>query len=228
MKVDLHTHSNASDGALSPAQVVELAATCGVELLALTDHDTVRGLAEAQQAAERFRLRFVPGVEVSVLWNECTIHVVGLGVRYAGGSLAREFDGVGPARLARGREIAVRLAELGFPGAYEGALRFCSQPESLGRAHFGRWLYAQRHVASVAEAFELYLGEGCPAYVSAPWPSLADGVALIGEYGGTAVLAHPGRYHLKGHTLRELAVDFRAAGGRVTLTGEMIGSSMSK
>ena len=214
MKVDLHAHSNASDGALSPAQVVELAASCGVELFSLTDHDTVRGLEEAQQAADRFGMRFVPGVEMSVLWGGCTVHVVGLGVRYRDGGLARDFSGVGPARLARGREIAARLTELGFPGAFEGALRFCRQPDSLGRAHFARWLLLKGYVSGMQEAFELYLGEGCPAYVNAPWPSLEEGVSLIRSYGAIAVLAHPGRYRLNGRSLGELALAFKASGGQ--------------
>lgn len=215
MKIDLHTHSTASDGGLSPTELVTLAGSCGVGLLALTDHDTVGGLSEAQAAARRAGIAFVPGIEISTLWHGKTIHVVGLGIEHEDGGIAELFDSVGEKRIRRGREIGERFESLGIHGAYEGAMRYCKHPEALGRAHFARWLYFSRHVASCQEAFDKYLKDGGPAFVPAVWPPVERAVEVILEHGGVAVLAHPGRYELpEPHPLLELIDDFVRTGGR--------------
>ncbi|MCG5030517.1 PHP domain-containing protein [Mesosutterella sp. OilRF-GAM-744-9] len=215
MKIDLHTHSNASDGGLSPSQLVTLAQSCGVGLLALTDHDTVNGLEEAEAAAAKAGITFVPGIEVSTLWRGITIHVVGLGIRHRDGVMRRIFESVGEKRIRRGVEIGRRFEALGYPGAYEGALRYSSSPESLGRVHFARWLVREGIVRNQQEAFDRFLRDDGPAFVQAVWPSIARAVEVIGSCGGIAVLAHPGRYRCRpGKSLEELLADFRAAGGR--------------
>ena len=105
MKTDHHTHSTAADGTLKPAELVTLADSCGVKLLALTDHDTVDGLPEAKSEAVKHGITVVPGIEVSTLWNERSIHVVGLGIRYEDGKLARVFADVAEKRVNRGKDI---------------------------------------------------------------------------------------------------------------------------
>lgn len=215
MKIDLHTHTLASDGSFTPTELVTLARSCGVGLLALTDHDVVSGCAEAARACEREGIVFVPGIEVSSLWNGKTIHVVGLGVRYTDGRIEATFGDVGEKRVRRGKAIGRRFEALGISGAYEGALRYCRHPDALGRVHFARWLCSERYVSSYQEAFDKYLKEGGPAFVSAVWPSVPRAVEIILENGGIAVLAHPGRYRLSPeHPLEELISDFEAAGGR--------------
>ena len=214
MKTDLHTHSTASDGTLKPAELVTLADSCGVKLLALTDHDTVDGLPEAKSEAVKHGITFVPGIEVSTLWNERSIHVVGLGIRYEDGKLARVFADVAEKRVNRGKDIGKRLGELGFPDAYEGALRFAAKKGTLSRAHFARWMKMNGYVKTVQEAFDVYLGDGCPAFIKTVWPSLEEGISIILNAGGIPVLAHPGRYKLPEATpLSQLMKEFYEAGG---------------
>lgn len=213
MKTDLHTHSTASDGTLKPAELVTLADSCGVKLLALTDHDTVDGLPEAKSEAVKHGITFVPGIEVSTLWNERSIHVVGLGIRYEDGKLARVFADVAEKRVNRGKDIGKRLGELGFPDAYEGALRFAAKKGTLSRAHFARWMKMNGYVKTVQEAFDVYLGDGCPAFIKTVWPSLEEGISIILNAGGIPVLAHPGRYKLPEATpLSQLMKEFYEAG----------------
>ena len=214
MKTDLHTHSTASDGTLKPAELVTLADSCGVKLLALTDHDTVDGLPEAKSEAVKHGITFVPGIEVSTLWNERSIHVVGLGIRYEDGKLARVFADVAEKRVNRGKDIGKRLGELGFPDAYEGALRFAAKKGTLSRAHFARWMKMNGYVKTVQEAFDVYLGDGCPAFIKTVWPSLEEGISIILNAGGIPVLAHPGRYKLPEATpLSQLMKEFHEEGG---------------
>ena len=215
MKPDLHTHSTASDGTLSPTELVSLADSCGVDLLALTDHDTVGGVAEAAAAAASFGIPFVPGVEVSTLWHHHSIHIVGLGVSYTDGVLDSAFARVGSQRLARRVEIGRKLESLGFPGAYEGALRFAKNAGSLSRMHFARWMKLNRYVPNVQDAFDKYLGDGCPAFVETVWPTVGEGIRIIRSAGGIPVLAHPGRYKLEPeHPLSSLVELFVSEGGR--------------
>lgn len=211
--IDLHTHSTCSDGSLRPAELVALAVRNGVDVLALTDHDSVAGLAEATAAADAAEIRLVPGIELSAIWKQYNIHVVGLNIRpdHAGlvAGLARQAE----ARGLRARQIGERLAERGMPGAYEGALALASSPEAISRTHFSQWLFAQGHVGSIQQAFDRWLGPGKPGAVPMPWASLAEVVGWIREAGGQAVLAHPGRYSMSRTRLRELLVAFVDAGG---------------
>lgn len=212
--IDLHTHSHCSDGALPPAELVRRAAAAGVGLLALTDHDSVDGVAEAAGEAARQGLRLLPGLELSTIWRGYSVHVIGLGVdiRHPGlvEGLARQAD----ARGERGRRIAERLDKLRKPGAWEGVLALAGgDPNRVSRTHFSQWLLAGGHVTSLQGAFDRYLGAGKPADVPMPWVALPEAVALIRAAGGTAVLAHPGRYPLTRTKLRALIAAFVEAGG---------------
>lgn len=212
--VDLHTHSLCSDGALSPADLVARAHAAGVQVLALTDHDSVTGVPEAAQAASELGMQLLPGLELSTLWKGFSIHIVGLGVdiHHPGlmSGLARQAD----ARGERARAIADRLEKARRPGAYEAALVLAGNvPNRISRTHFAQWLVQTGAVTSMQGAFDKYLGNGKPADVPMPWVDLPTAVSLIRESGGTAVLAHPGRYPLTRTKLRTLIGLFVDAGG---------------
>jgi len=212
--VDLHCHSNRSDGLLAPSDVVRRAAARGVTLLALTDHDALDGLAEAAQTARELGMRFVNGVEVSATWRGKTVHVVGLDIDPHEATLATGLARVRSGRTRRAEAMARSLAAAGIPDSLEGALRHAANVTMIGRTHFARHLVSVGAVASPSEAFRRYLVPGKPGYVPHDWASLREAVGWICGAGGRAVLAHPGRYALSAGALRDLLEDFRAAGGR--------------
>jgi predicted metal-dependent phosphoesterase TrpH len=210
--IDLHTHSNCSDGSLTPAELVARAAAAGVEVLALTDHDTVAGLGEAFHSAGVQGVRLVPGVEISASWRAQAIHVLGLWVDPA----APEFRGVlqtqAERRRTRMRTICARLGKLGLPGM-ELLAAVEAQPGLPTRAHLANAMVASGHVGRADEAFRKYLGAGKPAHLAAEWPPLDVVVGWIRAAGGVASLAHPARYSLSSGARRQMLADFVAAGG---------------
>lgn len=211
--IDLHMHSTASDGSLAPAAVVARAAGRGVQLLALTDHDTLAGQAEAQAAGAELGVRVLTGVELSLDWQGQTVHVVGLDFDPEHNVIAPLLAGLAQERARRAEEIAAKLAKCGIRGAFEGALALAGAPERISRTHIARWLVDAGVVRDPQQAFDWYLGKGKPAAVPSRWPALAGGVAAIVESGGVAVLAHPSRYKLGSGALRQLLAAFKAAGG---------------
>ena len=214
LNADLHCHSTVSDGTLAPGDIARRAHANGVELLALTDHDEMGGLDEAQRVAAELGLAFVPGVEVSTTWAGETIHVVGLGVDRHAPALVEGLASVKGGRDARGREMADQLAAAGIAGAYEGALRYAGNPALLSRTHFARFLVEQGICSDVADVFQRFLVEGKPGFVPHRWAGLPEAVRWINEAGGIAVLAHPGRYRINATELWALIGEFREAGGR--------------
>ncbi len=194
MNADLHCHSNVSDGALTPAEVAQRAHAARVTLWALTDHDEVGGQLAAREAAQALGMRYVCGVEISVTWASRTVHVVGLNVDPAAPALVDGLYRTRNGRAARALEMGERLAEIGIPGAYEGALRYVSNPDLISRTHFARYLVEAGHAASTSEVFARYLGDGKPGCVPHRWARLDDAVGWIQQAGGEAVIAHPGRY----------------------------------
>ena len=214
MNIDLHCHSNVSDGALPPAEVARRAARAGVEVWALTDHDQLGGLDEARETARAEGMRFVEGVEISVTWRGSTVHIVGLRIDPANATLAGALERVRGGRIERARQIAREIEEAaGITGAFEGAMRLAENPEMIARTHFGRHLAEAGVVADLREAFRRFLVPGKPGYVPHQWASLADAVGWILAAGGQAVLAHPGRYGLSAGAMEALLNEFRAAGG---------------
>jgi predicted metal-dependent phosphoesterase TrpH len=209
---DLHTHSTASDGTLAPAALVVAAADAGVGQLALTDHDTTSGLAEAAAAAQG-RLQLVNGVEISVTWNKHLLHVVGLGIDPASEQLAKGLDDLQRRRRARAGEISDRLARHGLAGAGPGARELAGGREP-GRTHFARWLVAQGAARNFQAAFTRWLKPGRPGHVATRWADLEAACGWIGAAGGVAVLAHPARYRLTRSRMTALLEAFRGAGGR--------------
>ncbi|MEA3641047.1 MAG: PHP domain-containing protein [Lamprobacter sp.] len=210
---DLHTHSTASDGTLAPRDLIERAAQQGVEVLALTDHDTLAGLDEASEAAHAQGLSLVPGVEISVTWGGRTIHIVGLDVDPACAVLGSGLAGLRGYREQRAIEIAARLERVGWPGALEGA-RALASGELVGRTHFARFLVQRGAAKDLRSVFKHFLVKGKPGHVAGQWTTLEEAVGWIRAAGGQAVIAHPARYGLTRSKMKRLLDDFRAFGGR--------------
>jgi predicted metal-dependent phosphoesterase TrpH len=215
LNADLHCHSTVSDGLLTPAAVVHRAHANGVELLALTDHDEVSGLAEARATAAELGLAFVDGVEISISWgDDQTVHIVGLGIDPANPALVAGLQQVRSGRDARALNMAAELDKVGIHGAYEGALRHAGNPALVSRSHFARYIVGCGYARDTKEVFDHWLAKGKPGYVEHAWATLEQAVAWIVGAGGTAVIAHPARYRMTKKERRELFAAFRALGGR--------------
>ncbi len=212
LNIDLHTHSNCSDGALTPAALIERAAAAGVHVLALTDHDTIAGLDQAQRSAIEQGIRLVPGVEISAAWRSQAIHVLGLWIDPASPELRSMLHAQGDLRRIRMRKICARLDKLKLPGAQLLAA-VEQQPGLPTRAHLAQALVAGGHVDTAEAAFRKYLSQGKTAHVATQWPALETVVRLIRGAGGVASLAHPTRYSLSAGARRRLLTDFAAAQG---------------
>lgn len=211
--VDLHCHSNISDGVLEPAAVAARAQANGVDLWALTDHDELDGIAPARAAAAALGLAFVPGVEISVTWANQTVHIVGLQIDETDPQLASGLKDTRSGRERRAREMAAQLDRVGIPGAYEGALKFVGNPDLIGRTHFARYLIELGVCATVADVFKSYLIEGKPGFVPHRWATLSQAVGWIRGAGGVAVVAHPGRYRFAKLAYEEFFNTFKDLGG---------------
>lgn len=209
---DLHTHSTASDGTLSPTDLVQRAAAAGVPLLALTDHDTTEGVAEAAAAAAGLGLGLVPGVEISVTWAGRTVHIIGLGVDGEQPGLKQGLARIRESRDWRAEEMGRRLAKAGIDGACDGA-RVFANGGLIGRTHFARFLVERQAARTEREAFKRYLGDGRPGYVPGEWATLEEAVTWIRDGGGRAVIAHPARYKLTRTRLLQFIGAFRDLGG---------------
>jgi 3',5'-nucleoside bisphosphate phosphatase len=189
--VDLHAHTSASDGGDDPRALVEAAAAAGVEVLAVTDHDTVAAVAEARAAGLRLGVEVLAGCELTAQVGDRVVHVLLYGEGLLAPDLGEAVEAARRGRHERNLAIGERLRELTGVGYEEAAA--VAGDSALSRAHFARALVARGAVADVAEAFDRYLSSGRPAYVPAPSVSVTDAVALAAKAGGVAVLAHPGR-----------------------------------
>jgi len=223
--IDLHCHSTASDGALTPEDLVARAAEQGVSHLALTDHDTIAGLAQAHARGQELGLSLISGVELSCVWRSHTIHVVGLDFDEADPAFLKALAQQNDNRWRRARLIADKLARLKVDGLLEKATALAGG-DVPGRPHFAQVLVEAEVVPKIAHAFKRNLGSGKPGDVKACWPELSEVVQWITDAGGIAVLAHPRKYRLTATRLRELTADFRRAGGRaieVSVSGQSSG-----
>ena len=212
-RYDLHAHSTSSDGTLAPAELVRRAAARGVQVFALTDHDTTAGLAEALATAREAAIEFIPAVEISVTWNGHTLHVVGLRVDANDETLLAGLEANRSGRTARAERMAAGLANAGIEGALEGARAYVTNTELVSRTHFARFLVDGGHARSVGAVFERYLSSGKPGYVPHAWASLQSAIGWVACAGGIPVLAHPGRYRLDETQRNALLAEFRDAGG---------------
>lgn len=212
LQIDLHCHSTVSDGLLSPEALVAHAAQQGVQVLALTDHDNLGGLALARQAANVHGIAFVDGVEISVTWKKRTIHIVGLKIDPNNQQLNQTLNQVKIDRETRAKEMGEGLAKVGIHGAYEGAQAIAKQ-NIITRVHFARFLVENGHAKDTKSVFKKFLVKGKPGFVDHQWMSLEQAVGLIVGSGGVAVLAHPGRYDLGMINMLLLMHEFRKHGG---------------
>ncbi len=210
---DLHCHSTASDGLLSPRELVLRAHEKGVQVLALTDHDELSGQAEADEAAQEAGLRLIPGVEISVTWGNVTLHIVGLNVDPLDHVLLHGLTRNRGGRTERARRIGDELARLGIAGAFEGASALAENKELISRTHFARFLIERGIARNMKSVFKKFLIKGKPGYVAHEWASLEEAVNWIQAAGGVAVLAHPGRYQIGGERMRLLLSEFKHLGG---------------
>lgn len=209
---DLHSHSLASDGTLTPSELVSRAAAAGVDVLALTDHDETRGLDEAAEAAAVHGIELVAGVEVSVTWSRQTIHVVGLHIDPTSSLLQQGLERLREFRNWRAEEMGRRLARHGIEGAYEAA-RDKAKGRIISRTHFAQFLAEQGHAASVRDVFKRFLKPNKPGHVSGEWATLEEALGWIHAAGGEAVIAHPARYAMTASKRRKLLGEFVELGG---------------
>jgi len=211
--VDLHCHSWASDGLLAPVELVQRAQAKGVTTLALTDHDVTDGLPEASAAAREARLRFVPGVEISVTWNDTSVHIVGLGINPKDQTLEEGLKRVRGGRQRRAALMAQSLADAGIPGTLDAAMRYVRNAELISRSHFARCLVEKGYARDVGSVFKRYLVRGKPGFVPHQWATLADAVTWIRRAGGIAVFAHPARCRFTHDELHRFLEQFSDHGG---------------
>jgi predicted metal-dependent phosphoesterase TrpH len=214
INADLHSHSNVSDGTLSPEALAERAHAQGVQLWSLTDHDEIGGQRRASDAALALGMGYLTGTEISVSFAGETVHIVGLGFDPDDEALAAGLAATRGGRRARAQAMADSLAQAGIRGALEGALKYVGNPELVSRTHFARFLVETGVCADTYEVFRRYLTEGKPGYVPHRWAGLGDAVRWITTAGGVAVIAHPARYKFTPTAEYALFTEFVAHGGR--------------
>ena len=212
--IDLHTHSNASDGDLSPALLIQKAVSQGLHAIALTDHDTTDGLEIARNEAEKEKIRLIPGIEINIAWNKerspeipeigahGEFHLLGLGISPSP-AFAAAIRELSRLRVERNREILRKMQEMGINVVWED-IQALSGGHSIGRLHFSNLLIKRKIVKNHEQAFALYLGAGKPLYVPKEGLKFEEAAALIRESGGIPVLAHPGSLFLSWSRLPDL------------------------
>ena len=215
--IDLHTHSNRSDGSYSPSELVDLAVQKGITYIALTDHDTIEGIDEAKRRAEEISsssdtpITVIPGIEFSTDWNGRDVHVVGLNIDHTNKEFVGKLDFFLESREGRNRKMAENLRNIGIGISYDALLK--SFPDSvLTRAHFAKYLYEYGYVRSTHEAFERYLGPDAPCYVPREKITPVQAVEMTLMAGGIPVLAHPLIYKFGDEKLRELIAEMKEYG----------------
>ncbi len=211
-KYDFHCHSTASDGSLSPAELIQRAAQQQITLIALTDHDTISGLVLAQQAALENNLTLINGIELSVTWHKHAIHIVGLNIQPNSDILMTGIAQLQHIRHQRVSKIAEKLEKNHIVGVYQ-AMAILGEKTLITRSHFARFLVSEGYVQNEQQAFDHYLGQGKCAYVATEWATLAEVMDWIHQAGGVAVLAHPLRYHFSATLMRRLLTEFKNLGG---------------
>ncbi|PQJ36183.1 hypothetical protein BSZ35_17650 [Salinibacter sp. 10B] len=191
---DLHTHTTSSDGTLSPDALVARAATLGIQVLAVTDHDTVEGLAEARRVAEAKGIRFVPALELSATVGEAEVHLLAYGIDSQDAALRTHLRDMQAAREERAWAMLERLREQGMEVDERLLRQKMSTTNAVGRPHVAEVLVEEGHVDTEREAFEKYLGNDGPGYVPKPDFPAAEALNVIHGAGGIGVLAHPGHW----------------------------------
>ena len=188
--IDLHTHTTASDGSLSPSELVKAAADARLLAVAITDHDTIEGVEEAAQAGSDIGIEVVPGVEVSAEYSPGQMHIVGLFIDHHNQELGTWLSGIQGGRDTRNPRIIARLQELGLPITMDEVVKVAGEG-SVGRPHIARVMVAKGFVDDTQEAFDKYLAKGAPAYFDRLRATPEDSIRRIHSAGGLAILAHP-------------------------------------
>ena len=214
MLIDLHSHTKASDGQLTPSELVQRAENRQVHFLAITDHDTIDGLAEAAQYIQdnNLKLQLINGIEVTTNWLNHEIHVVGVNIDPTYSALTELIERQKEKREERAIEMGRRLAKANIPDVYEGAKALAGEG-AITRAHFARYMVDIGVAPTFPKIFDKYLSRGNTGYVPHDWVDLSDAIEVIQAAGGQAVLAHPDHYKLSNKWLRKLFVNFKDAGG---------------
>lgn len=213
LNVDLHCHSNISDGTLTPTALAARAKKNGVDVWAMTDHDEIRGIAEARIAAAALDMAYVPGVEISITWAGQTVHIVGLQIDEKNQALVDGLTATRGGREERAREMAAQLEAVGIHDAFQGALKFVGNPDLISRTHFARYIMELGMCKDLNEVFSKYLGDDKPGFVPHRWATLQNSVEWITGAGGIAVIAHPGRYKFSDLAFDALFNEFKEFGG---------------
>jgi hypothetical protein len=190
VRIDLHTHTTASDGSLTPEELVRLAKQQGVSTLAVTDHDTIAGLPQAMAEGEQVGVDVIPGIEISCLYGETELHILGYFINPDDPRLGPALAQYRASREDRNPRIVQRLQELGCALTY-AEIKTAAGTATVGRPHIAQALVRRGYVNSVSEAFDRYLADDAPAYIPRFLPSPAEAIGLIRQIGGIPVLAHP-------------------------------------
>ena len=209
---DLHTHSTASDGSLSPEELVNQAYAAGINTLALTDHDTVDGLANALSASQTLDITFINGIELSTKWLSYTVHIVGLNINPDSEMLSQHIEHLKQLREQRAIRIGEHLNKINIPDAYQNAKKLAGDG-TVTRHHFAKYLVESGFAKDQKDVFKRYLVRSKPGYVSVDWPTLGETIDCIHQSGGVAVIAHPLRYKMTATKLRQLIADFKSLTG---------------
>ncbi|MBQ5400191.1 MAG: PHP domain-containing protein [Treponema sp.] len=209
--IDLHTHSTASDGNYSPSELVKMAASKGIEVLALTDHDSTSGLLEAQEEAKRQGIVFVPGIEVTITWPIGEFHLLGLGLTHTSRELAKVIERIHRERVFRNKKMIEKLSDFGISLSYEEMVeKFGS--ENIGRPHFAQIMVEKGYVQSRQTAFDRFFAVGRPCYVERDGADLYDAVEAIKSSGGVPVQAHPLSIYVSWGKIEETMEGIRDSG----------------
>lgn len=209
--IDLHVHSNKSDGTLSPSELTAHAAAAGLRAYALTDHDNTDGLAEALAASAQYGIEVIPGIEFSTEYHGTDIHIVGLEADFTHPDFAARIRFYRDERFRRNLKMIQRMADDGIDISYE------QMTASFGktvwtRAHFARYLMEHGYVSEIGDAFRIYIGEDCKYFVPREKVSPFTVTAQLRQYHGIPILAHPLLYHFSDEELRRLIVRLKESG----------------
>ncbi|GHE79180.1 RNase RNM [Thalassotalea profundi] len=213
-RVDLHSHTQCSDGGLTPEELIDRAVNFQLDVLAITDHDTTDGLDIAKKHIldKNLPIQLIDGIEISTAWHSFEIHIVGLNIDKNSPALIELINQQQIAREQRAISIGEKLVKSGLPDIYEQA-KVLAGNGSITRAHFAKVLFNQGYVSTMQGAFDKYIGKGKRAFVKPTWCTIETAIDVIHQAGGSSVIAHPIRYDMTAKWLRRLIIQFKEAGG---------------
>lgn len=209
--IDLHTHSTASDGTCTPSQLISYAAEKNVSVIALTDHDNLDGILEAQSKAKELGIEFIPGIEISIEWPSGEFHLLGLGLKKAGKKLLETIEFLKSERDSRNKKIIQKLSEQNINISYEELIEKAGT-KTIGRPHFAKLLMEKGIIKKTQQAFDLFFAKGRPCYVSKTGENLKKAVEAIKESGGIPVQAHPMSMYVSWGKMEETMLEIKKAG----------------